>query len=538
MRRHQVVRLLFVFLIVSLSLQFATLHRSQRTNNNEDKDDLGMILPSVMKTFVTSPGNATTTREHKDLLSASILIPENGVDPNIWKHLSYAWTDASGTLLTKGRMETDPRLSRVRSGECPVTSQLRLDITTSNEWIVTSLDANGTSKAMGGDEYYITYRDNHHPKTQGSPTAAAYSIDRGDGTYRLDFVSPPSFSNNGDNSTNLYDYFQGGEKNDDKIETSPTHAGFLTIHFQYTCGIGNITFGLKRFWRTGGAIMTTYSDIPVPTRPKIRPFRIPNQNKQIDLAKYHKIVMLGDSNIDTLYDENFGRFPNLKMTLKPDKPLSERTLNHVFLPKIVWYLNGTISNGEQENDSQGKKYALLIGSACWDIVFGRQAGVHFRFHLQAVKELLTSLQKQFPFVDIYWHSGYALHIHIPGMFRGWEDLGDALKYMSFSRSQFLYNKQKNLISNFPNITILDFMDATYLSANHYRFGDARHIKPKFSRLLLEWYYPNYTPLSLNNHSSSAPKESIDVGSFVKGALLQGRAGVHKSPRSLFIPALT
>jgi hypothetical protein len=68
-------------------------------------------------------------------------------------------------------------------------------------------------------KYYITYRDDATPIVEPkSPRAIAHSVDRGDGTYQLDFVASSLFECN-DNFTNREN---------------------LTIHLEYTCGLGSL----------------------------------------------------------------------------------------------------------------------------------------------------------------------------------------------------------------------------------------------------------------------------------------------------------
>jgi hypothetical protein len=55
-------------------------------------------------------------------------------------------------------------------------------------------------------------------------------------------------------------------------------------------------------------------------------------------------------------------------------------MNRKFLPKIAWFLNLTMF--EDPNPLE-HRYALMIGSACWDIVFPEKSGPSFKEHLRA-----------------------------------------------------------------------------------------------------------------------------------------------------------
>eukprot|EP00539_Tryblionella_compressa_P019467 CAMPEP_0178881080 /NCGR_PEP_ID=MMETSP0747-20121128/12813_1 /TAXON_ID=913974 /ORGANISM="Nitzschia punctata, Strain CCMP561" /LENGTH=186 /DNA_ID=CAMNT_0020549031 /DNA_START=126 /DNA_END=686 /DNA_ORIENTATION=- len=181
----------------------------------------------------------------------------------------------------------------------------------------------------------------------------------------------------------------------------------------------------------------------------------------------------------------------------------------LFLPKISWFLNLTIQEEEEKEQQQReqeqdanttaataparlnkRKYALIIGSHCWDIVFPNKGGRNFEQHLQAVQEMLTALRATFSRdqVDIYWHSGFALQLHVANQ-PGWEQR-DPLKYMSWNRSLDLWQRQEKVLNSVGGITRLDFLHATYLSADYYISNDARHVRPELNRHMLQWYYPN------------------------------------------------
>eukprot|EP00548_Thalassiothrix_antarctica_P011251 CAMPEP_0194161634 /NCGR_PEP_ID=MMETSP0152-20130528/79051_1 /TAXON_ID=1049557 /ORGANISM="Thalassiothrix antarctica, Strain L6-D1" /LENGTH=171 /DNA_ID=CAMNT_0038871443 /DNA_START=428 /DNA_END=943 /DNA_ORIENTATION=- len=151
--------------------------------------------------------------------------------------------------------------------------------------------------------------------------------------------------------------------------------------------------------------------------------------------------------------------------------------------------------GDSEDPVQ-YRYALMIGSACWDIVFPERVGPAFQNHLRAMRHMLDKLKATFKVglggnVDIYWHSGFSLHLHVAAQKTGYEN-SKSLKYMSYFRSQYLYGKQVELLKEVGNITLLDFMHTTYLSGHHYRLGDARHAMPHLNQRLLYYYYPHRT----------------------------------------------
>ena len=467
-------RFLLGFLVVTfLSVNVVTLRQAHHLHGKKEDHSQAPYHFQSFQNSSSQKVSLESSREVSRQKNSTIWIPKDKPDPLVWKHLSFAWTDENGTEVVE--LQNDPYLSRLRNGTCPPTMQMRIDMTETGEWILASLDEHGIRKTLGGDEYYISYHHNKEndidmknlsaQEAEAPITAVAYSIDQRDGTYLLKFKSTP---------------FHPEEP------TDPSRGGFLTIHLEYTCDIGRIHFPKRNEWYTGGAVMRSYGPISVDVAPTIQRFQQPNLDGTIDLGQYHKVVMFGDSNIHGLYTASAHRFPNLKFLRKPDSPVTQRSMPRVFLPKISWFLNQTI----QEEGSQ-KPHALLIGSACWDIVWPHGAGPHFKKHLRALKKMLETLKQHFANanVDIYWHSGYALQLHVAGG-QGWETR-NPLRYMSYSRSQELYEKQQQLLTEIGGITTLEFMEATYLSADLYNYLDARHIGPKLSERMLGWYYPTF-----------------------------------------------
>lgn len=413
-------------------------------------------------------------------------------DAQLIENLHLAWKDEQ-TGKDISQIQNDPHWQRIHNGTCPPTVQFQLhyydddtmmNTTTFNSstWILYSLDANGNRKSIGGDEMYVVYHHRNH--TRIAPTAVAYSIDRGDGSYLLHFYATPYSKPIIEQDRN-----SGGGG-----------GGQLVINMQYTCGLGTLHHPEKKLWNTGGCLMRTYQHyLPFPPT-NIKEYFPPNQNGEIiDLEEYQKVVMFGDSNIHGHFMSSKSTIPNLHFIRKPDSPLGWRAMQNKFLPKIAWFLNLTMI--EDNNKKKKKnKYALMIGSACWDIVFPERSGPHFRDHLKAVKYMLTEL-KRTTFqdnVDIFWHSGFAIHVHVAGE-EEWEHR-QPLKYMSYSRSVELYQKQKEVLEEVgggggdgkTTIRLLDFMHATYLSGDHYMKGDARHAQAGLSRKLLYYYYPKQT----------------------------------------------
>jgi len=431
--------------------------------------------------------------------SSTILIPEHP-DGHIWNNLNLIWTFRNRTVLPN-MTETDPNLRRIHplTGTCPWTAQYQLKLLpsaneTEDYWLLQSLDNHGRPKTIGGDELYIMYH--HRNRTKASPTAVAYSLDQGDGTYRLEFHTTPFtklknidwLSSMGRKGSKL---LREGHFQPKGTSETGRHfqfdGGIITIFMTYTCVLGELHHPAKKEWRTGGAIMRQYHTY-VPYPPQMQVFQRPNADKKIDLDKYHKVMIFGDSNMMRLAGDN-SAVKNLHFIRKPDSALTKRSMKRLFLPKIQWFANLTMH--EDENPSE-HRYALMIGSLCWDIVFPEHSGPDFIHHLTALRYMLKQLKYTFgPMgnVDIYWHSGYALQLYVAGQEDGWFDRRP-LKYMSYHRSFDLYRRQVELLELVGNVTLLDFMHTTYLCGHHYIRGDARHTMPELNRRVLTYYYPN------------------------------------------------
>ena len=77
---------------------------------------------------------------------------------------------------------------------CLVTSQVQL-VPHERHWILSSFDIHGTPKNIGGDEYYVTYKDDSMiDSARNSPTAVAMVQDFQNGSYKLQFVTSPSLT--------------------------------------------------------------------------------------------------------------------------------------------------------------------------------------------------------------------------------------------------------------------------------------------------------------------------------------------------------
>ena len=434
-----------------------------------------------------------------DVDTSIIWIPSEKPDPNPLLHMARAWTDVNGTEIAS--LQPNDPIHSIRNGSCPVTSQLQLLLTSSDNnnngsrggWKVRSLDINGKRKTVGGDEFYVTYKDVAalrqgsvgHP-LRLSPTAVAYANDQGDGSYELDFYMSPL------SSVPLEQLVGRGE---------------LTISMQYTCGVGMIPNNKKAKWGSGGLLGKVVYIVPVPIRPTIAKFVQPNADKAIDLGKYKKVLVFGDSNMEAfalpvtkLCRKNKTqkqKHPtkekdcNMKWTTNVNSQLSMHYLRKRFLPGIRTMINATFAEGNIALEEM----AVVVGSHSWDMIYDGGQGRDFKNHRQAVKTLLTTIRGEYPTMDLYWRSAMAVHTHAATNLRDdWHQI-KPVYYLSTSRARNLYEFQKQIITEInsnsnSNSTVrhLDVYHASYLSAEYMQWADARHFLHYWNIMATNWFY--------------------------------------------------
>ena len=420
-----------------------------------------------------------------------------------------------------GNNDNDPVVTE-RCTEWPISCQVRIDTTTTNgkDWILTSLDSHGNPKSVGGDEFYVAYtannNNNNNHETQPY-TAVAWMEDRQNGTYRLDFCATPTSSSA------------------PHLEEGDTTGGTLTIYFQYSCGIGRMAPPSKQEWTNGGYTHRRH-DVHLSKGPPIRPFVHPNSsssssnnnNQVIDLNNFDLIVAFGDSTMEQFVRQR----PNKKGKYYFQHNLSYGT-------KVAFGLNTTSVSQFLELLEQGSgshlrdattypRRALVVGSGLWDILDSKdtvQGATQYEDHRQACRNYLSQLQHAFPDVTILWKSPTAVHIHVVDLERlVVSQMGEAalfgierLRYMSASRSQRVYEIQKQIVleaqrqqqqingnDDEDRLFFLDLYEATYLSADWLFPSDGRHYRPDLNRFMLQWFYRTPPPPPPPPSSSSPP----------------------------------
>jgi len=380
---------------------------------------------------------------------SSILIPERP-DPRPIRHVMKALTAKDGKSL-------DPETSNYLEHECPITSQLELFMGNDTFWILETRCINGVCKAMGGDEFYITYTG---PDLQ---QAVAFTTDRGDGSYELDFYRVP-------------------------WQNASLLPNSVTIDVQYSCGIGHLAPPRKFRWKAPGAILTTYS-IRVDHAPLIHEFQPPNSDFAIDLHSFGIVHAFGGADMEQFVGQNqqHGFHSNIYFHKLTDKALTTKTVSF-FVKEIQSSIVQSLKKLKR-----GKRLALLIGSASWDLLahdIGQGAGLDN--HRKALRQLIEKLQKQNlnKKMEIFWKSPAA--VHIQQVKPGHEDV----LYMSSSRVYDIYLCQKEVMKQL-HVQFLDVYNATYVSASSLTLtGDGRQFRPEMNRFMLNWFYKNNQHLGI------------------------------------------
>ena len=357
----------------------------------------------------------------------------------------------------------------------------------SYSWKLYSRDQRGHRKQTGGDEFYIRYEEyresNYEEKEEElqKPALQAVAIitDHDDGSYSLDFATTPMYPN---------------------LPATDESIGkrLLSVHFEYSNGIGSLPPPTKHKWQNGGYTHKLHIYPFCPQRPRIRTFCAPScRTGDIDLGNFDKVLAFGDSTMDQFVRQR----PNKKgkYYFQPNIRVGEKVrvgLNHETLETLLELLHTDFGD---ELSNQDSRIALIVGSCLWDILNSQDTlqGKGYENHIQACRDYIRLIRERYPNATVFWKSPMAVHIH-------WVDLArlvehdkktaslfgvDRVRYMSASRSRYLHERQVRLMKEELDVPVLDLYEATYLSADQLYPSDGRHYRPDLNRLMLSWFYP-------------------------------------------------
>jgi hypothetical protein len=251
--------------------------------------------------------------------------------------------------------------------------------------------------------------------------------------------------------------------------------GKLTVDWQYVCNIDRMPPPTKDSWIFGGNFQKQRFAQDKVATPPIRPFVPPIGP---DLSQYH-VAAFGDSLMRELVYEAGKRRSNILYGLYK-APMNSRTSKQM---KIALD-SSNLAPQLRQNTQSNIKWVLLLGGAIWDILHSDE-GANFDDHIRTVRELIQYARDTYPHVPIYWKAASALHIHvIPANV----SRGHYIRYMSESRTKFLYQRQVSLMREL-DVPVLDLYEAYFLSGDFTKPGDGRHYKTPFNKEILSWFMP-------------------------------------------------
>lgn len=412
-------------------------------------------VDDIMYDAISSAVSLSTDAEHHH--HQVILVPPSGeLDPVPYERVMSA-LPSTNTILPF-------------NSSCSMTSQIQITrYDQDGYWLLTTMGQDGQPKSVGGDELYITFYEEGQPRQ--NPLAIANITDINDGTYKVVFSqSPTAACERYDTQTN---------------DNNATVLGTLEVILEQTCGIGSLPPPIKQDWNVSGSVNVFYVVPNIAAPQHIEPFQAPNRNGQIDLSRYTKVVVLGDSLLGQFVCAENDR-PSLEhcATFRPNvwkgnliqASLHLGTLEQPFLSrargdlqKVLGMLNTATTTNVQQNNNP--RVALVVGSGVWDILADdtSQGGIDFANHLQACRQLIVTLRDEFPNINIYWKSMTAMHIHqVAKDMPNWASIKRSY-YMSNSPARKLYILQKELMDKL-DIPILDLYPGTFFAAHMSRLS--------------------------------------------------------------------
>jgi hypothetical protein len=288
-----------------------------------------------------------------------------------------------------------------------------------------------------------------------------------------------------------------------------TKRGHISIHFQYSTGMGCIFPPYKQHWRHGGAIQTSYicrNVTNVLTDDEhnhhqhnydimnIQPFFPPVVHRR--LSSYDLVVAFGDSVLEQLIASKRCSSELTPHDPKSNSPMIEtgpnatiktrnsccccgrihfgpkvaRPLNLQTVPMFLSDLNEFLHPYVQSTSAfKVKSVALILNSALWDVLsdeatmadsgtdnepLGQKVIDPWKEHVNSMCQYLTNVRQEYPSISIFWLLPTAVHIHRvhllsePSLSQKAPQKIRRTKYMSSSRTKHLYEQQKLVLQWF------------------------------------------------------------------------------------------
>jgi hypothetical protein len=352
---------------------------------------------------------------------------------------------------------------------CIPTTQFRLTTGPGDQWMLHSLSGDqGLPKRVGGDEMYVVWNSSH---VQDDFVLVAMIQDLDNGSYALAFVLPPLLS-----QTSAY---QRHLRRNQQMAIN----GSLTFYYDYTCGIGSMMPPTKNSFARAGEIQATFT-IPNVPQPPFQVFSNPNNDYEIDLSKYNKVIFFGDS-LMREFSGAKGSHYHLDHRVYHDNTnqalSSQEEMQSLYAKFQEWH--------GLELQSETQSVAIVLGSSTWDILRYR-IEPDLREHREAIRAFVQRVRNDYPKANLYWKSPSAIHLH---NFKGLASLtSDPVwlsrsRYMCYGVPYQVHRAQKALLREM-GIPYLDLYTAYFLSAPWSRPGDARHYEDPVGARLLSYYW--------------------------------------------------
>jgi len=356
--------------------------------------------------------------------------------------------------------------------ECNVTCQVRLLVSDETEWTLETLNIYGEpTKSNNLDEMYMIYHT-HSQSVAGNRPLAIAQLERDlsattsskSTLYRVKFFASPM------------NYRENVKKQ-----------GHISIHFQFTDGIGELPPPSKQEWRNGGYSHTRYIFRNVERPPVIHPFVPPL--KTIDLSQFSSVLAFGDSILEQLVGLDSSK-REIQFGTKVAQPLQSRSV-----ATLLESLRASFPpSGMSEKD------VLILNSALWDVLSDQATAASctnshddpWEDHCKALRTYLQEVRSMYSSTKVAWLLPTAVHIHrvyladVKLESRAPQKI-NRCRYMSCSRCSQLHTRQKEICEEL-NVPTLDLFQATYLSADWTLPGDGRHFQPELNQKMLGWFY--------------------------------------------------
>jgi len=391
---------------------------------------------------------------------------------------------------------------------CDPTTNYRLSQLQGQEIILQSYYGS-KEKTTGGDEFYSTIIFNNSPADSSTVVAVGRVSDLSDGRYAVVFkslVELEKYDNFPDTRSRFYNVSLTNNSNGNgNGNGNGNNSGFaLKNILQYSCGEGALPPPSKEFKPFNGAInREVHMEFPLSWIQMEKPLQ--QTQPQIDLNNFDRVIALGDSLMDQLLQgsksENEVAPPWTFDSIQ--SPLFSDTLKH-FLDPIRKcckdpnrsqpgrrFLGNDTHRLSLHVPAEGvcstNKTLLLLNSGVWDLLDdGTQKkpsksktccdyDADFKDHVAALRMLLSFIRHQFKDVTIGWKSMTAVHVHGVVDCKNRGGCANRVKYMSSSRAEAIFQKQKDLIrQEFPDVLFIDLYNLTYPRAHQVKYNDGRH----------------------------------------------------------------